>query len=210
MPHDIAPEPVTGLPERPPQGEHILWQGRPDATALALDAFNLKWVMGYFVLLAVWRLVAAIDLMPLNEAIAASTPFLVLGVLVCALLWGVAWVLARATVYTITTSRVAMKIGAALIVTLNIPFTRIANVALDERRGGTGTLALEASGGMPVGFLVCWPHTRPWHLARPQAALRCIPEAARVGALLADAAEAKLSEPQVSRTRPAPETVAAE
>lgn len=204
MPHDIAPEPVTGLPERPPKGERILWQGRPDAWALARDAFNLKWVMGYFVLLAAWRLVAAIDLMPVSQAVAASVPFLVLGACVCGLLTLVAWVMARSTVYTITTARVAMRVGAALIVTLNIPYSRIANVAIDARRDGTGTLALEPTGPMPVGFLVCWPHTRPWHFARPQAALRCIPEAAFVGGLLADAAEAKLAEPKLERRAPAP------
>jgi hypothetical protein len=32
MPHDdFAFEPVKGLPELPPEGEHLLWQGRPNA-----------------------------------------------------------------------------------------------------------------------------------------------------------------------------------
>jgi hypothetical protein len=34
---DFAVEPVRGLPEKPPAGEIILWQGRPDTIALARD-----------------------------------------------------------------------------------------------------------------------------------------------------------------------------
>ena len=64
MPHDhhddFAFEPVEGLPELPPEGERILWQGRPDWWRLAMESLSLKWVMGYFVFLAAWRLVAAV------------------------------------------------------------------------------------------------------------------------------------------------------
>ena len=43
MPHDdFQIEPVPGLPERPPEGERILWQGRPnrlhDRLLYTLDA----------------------------------------------------------------------------------------------------------------------------------------------------------------------------
>ena len=207
---DFASEPVPGLPERPPAGERILWQGRPGAWALACDAFNLKWVAAYFVGLAVWRFVAAVDLMPAGQALSISSPFLVMGAGVCALLAAIAWVLARATVYTITDARVAMRIGAALTVTLNLPFSQIARIDLDERRNGTGTLALAPEGRMPLGFLVLWPHARPWHFGTPQPALRCIPDAAAVGRLLAEAAEARLSVPQVAPQHPAAVAVAAE
>ena len=207
---DFASEPIPGLPERPPAGERILWQGRPGAWALACDAFNLKWVAAYFVGLAVWRFVAAVDLMPVGHALSISSPFLVMGAGVCALLALIAWVLARATVYTITDARVAMRIGAALTVTLNLPFTRIARIDLVERRNGTGTLALAPEGRMPLGFLVLWPHARPWHFGTPQPALRCIPDAAQVGRLLAEAAEARLSVPQVAPQHPAAVAVAAE
>lgn len=27
---DVQVEPIRGLPELPPEGEHILWQGAPD------------------------------------------------------------------------------------------------------------------------------------------------------------------------------------
>ncbi len=207
MPHDhhddFAFEPVEGLPELPPEGERILWQGRPDWWRLAVESLSLKWVMGYFVFLAAWRLVAAVDLMPLGRALAISSPFIVMGLGVCALLALIAWVQARATVYTITNRRVAMRVGAALTVTLNLPYTQIANATLDLRRkGGTGTIALETLGETRLGYLVLWPHVRPWHF-RTQPALRCIPDAEAVARLLADSAEAHLATPQIARVAPA-------
>ncbi|WP_372890154.1 photosynthetic complex putative assembly protein PuhB [Rhodosalinus sp.] len=207
---DFAFEPVKGLPETPPEGERILWQGRPDAWALAFESMNLKWVMGYFVLLAAWRLVAAIGLMPVTQAVAISTPFIVMGLIVCALLALVAWVQARATVYTITNRRVAMRVGAALTVTLNLPYTQIANANLDLRRRGTGTIALELMGETRFSYLVLWPHVRPWHLRHPEPALRCIPDAERVAGLLAEAAETRVAEPQVARADAPVAPVAAE
>ncbi|MEO0917590.1 MAG: photosynthetic complex putative assembly protein PuhB, partial [Pseudomonadota bacterium] len=102
MTHDeFAIEPVRGLPERPPAGETILWQGKPNAWALTRQALSFWWVMGYFVFLAIWRLVAAVDIMPVGQAIGIAVPFLILGAIVGALLYFTAWVQARATVYTI-------------------------------------------------------------------------------------------------------------
>ncbi len=200
---DFATEPVKGLPERPPEGERILWQGRPQAWALTWQALSLPWVAGYFAALAVWRFGSLIDAMPAGAALAAASPFLILGAVVCLLLFLVGLVQARATVYTITNRRVAMRIGAALTVTLNLPFSQIRTAALDLRRGGTGTIALDLMGETRLSYLVCWPHVRPWHLRLTMPALRCIPEAARVAQILSEAAEAQVSTPQVSRQTPA-------
>lgn len=194
---DFAIEPVRGLPELPPEGEQILWQGRPDTWALLRSALAFWWVMGYFVLLAVWRLVAALDLMPVGQAIGISVPFLVLGGIVGALLWLTAFVQARATVYTVTNKRVAMRVGAALTITLNFPYTQIGSADLDLRKDGTGTIALTTLGDVKFAYLVLWPHVRPWRFpARP--ALRCIPDAERVARMLAEAAEARVSIPRVA------------
>ena len=113
---DFAIEPVRGLPERPPEGERILWQGRPDWWALTWQALSLPWVAGYFLALALWRFVTLIDTAPLSSAFASAFPFVIMGAVVCALLMIVGFVQARATVYTVTTRRVAMRIGAALTV----------------------------------------------------------------------------------------------
>ncbi len=211
MPHDdFATEPVRGLPERLPPGEEILWQGQPDWWALAKEALAVRWVAGYFVLFAVWRAIVAGGSLPFWEAVRTGSPFLVLGAVACGLLVLVAVVQAKATVYTITNRRVAMRIGAALTLTLNLPFKWIGSAALDLRQGGTGTIALSLLGETRLSYLNTWPHVRPWRIKRTEPALRCIPDAARVARILAEAAETRLAEPQVERSGPAPAALAAE
>ena len=195
---DFAIEPVRGLPERPPLGEDLLWQGRPDSLALARDAFKITWVAGYFVALAVWRAAVVAD-GSVGSIIAVMLPYLAIGLVTCGLLYGMAVVQARSTVYTITTARVAMRIGAALTVTLNLPFRQIGAATLAAKRNGTGTIAMETLGDTRISYLVCWPHVRPWQFAKTQPSLRAIPDVARVARLLADAAETRINEPVVAR-----------
>ncbi|RED12933.1 photosynthetic complex putative assembly protein PuhB [Pontivivens insulae] len=199
MPHDdFEIEPVNGLPETPPEGERILWQGAPNAWALARDALNLYWVMGYFVVLCLWRAVVVAPELGWGGALASGSSFLILGAIACAILLVIAIVQARATVYTITNKRVAMRIGAALNVTLNLPYRWIGSADLSQKRDGTGTIALSTMGQTRLSYLVCWPHVRPWRFAPTQPALRSIPNAQMVAELLADAAQTQL----IQQTQP--------
>jgi len=207
---DFEIEPLEGLPEVPPEGEEILWRGRPSTMALAREAMNLNWIIGYFIVLMAWRFISVSDLMPLGQAIGATVPFLLLGLVVCGLLIGVAWIQSRNTVYTITSARVVMRIGAALTLTLNLPYREIGNAALSLRKNGTGTIALETTGKVQFSLLVLWPHARPWHFSPSQPALRAIPDAAHVAQILAQAAEARVSVPQIARKAPKFDAVAAE
>ena len=194
---DFEIEPVPGLPERPPLGEDLLWQGRPATWALARDAFKVSWVASYFVALALWRVWVVAD--SATSAVAVALPYLVIGLVVCAILTTIAAVQARSTLYTITTARVAMRLGSALTVTLNIPFKQVGTASLSLKPNGTGTIALETLGDTRISYLVCWPHVRPWHMAKTQPALRCIPDAARVAKVLSDAADTRINEPVVVR-----------
>ena len=203
MPHDdFAFEPVKGLPETPPEGEVILWQGRPDTWRLAVESLSLYWVAGYFVAFFGWRAIVAGATVPVIDAIRIGSPFLVMGALTCALLLLLAWVQARATVYTITNRRVAMRIGAALTITLNLPYRWIGAANLDLRQGGTGTIALSLTGETRLSYMNTWPHVRPWRMKRTEPALRCIPDAARVARILAEAAETRIAQPEVRRVVP--------
>lgn len=197
---DFNFEPVRGLPEKLPEGEHILWQGAPNPVALAREALGLGWVAAYFLLLAIWRLVVSSAEYPLGPALLHAAPLLVLGAVACAIIYVIAWVQARTTIYTLTNKRVAMRIGAALTMTLNLPYVCIGTAQLDCRPNGTGTIAFELIGGTRMSYLMTWPHVRPWRMARTQPALRCIPQAAEVARLFADAAETRVNAPQVSRT----------
>ena len=204
---DFATEPVNGLPERPPQGEHILWQGRPNTWALAKEALSLPWVAGYFLVLALWRFIAVSDLVPFGQAFGSAMPFLILGGITLTLLWLIALVQARATVYTVTNRRVAMRIGAALTVTLNLPYTQIGSADLARRKDGTGTISFTTLGETRLSYLVCWPHVRPWKMNPTRPALRCIPDAETVARLIGEAAQTRITEPRLTR-QPDPAAVA--
>lgn len=207
---DFKFEPVPGLPEALPEGEHILWQGRPDSLRLAKDAWKLNWVLGYFILLAVWRVGVSSTAVPLNEAMGHGIPFLIAGALAGLILYGMAVVQARSTIYTLTNKRVAMRIGAALTMTLNLPYVQIANAGVATRKSGLGTITFELMGDTRLSYLMTWPHTRPWRFAKTQPAFRAIPDAARVAAIFADAAETRVAEPQITRTSSPQSAVAAE
>ena len=195
MSHDeVEIEPVEGLPELLPEGEVILWQGRPMWWALAWESLSLPWVIGYFLLLTAWRFISVVDQLSVGLAIGSALPFLMMGLAVIVLLLIVGFVQAQATVYTVTNRRVAMRIGAALTVTLNLPYHQIANASLRDGRWGTGTIAFETMGEARLSYLVCWPHVRPWYMARTQPALRAIPEPSKVARIVADAAQSRILE----------------
>lgn len=206
---DFNFEPVRGLPGKLPEGEHIIWQGSPDPGRLAREALGLRWVAGYFAVLVVWRVVASSAGYPIGTALMHAVPFVLTGAIACAILYGIAYVQARATVYTLTNKRVLMRIGAALTLTLNLPYVCIGTAKLDARKDGTGTIAFELIGDDRLSYLATWPHVRPWYMARTQPALRCIPRARQVAEIFADAAETRINEPQVTKAAATPSGVVA-
>ena len=195
---DFKFEPVRGLPEALPEDEHILWQGVPNPLRLAKDAWSLNWVLGYFVALAAIRVIIVSPDMSLTAAMAQGIPFLFAGGVVGLILIGLATVQARSTVYTLTNKRACMRIGAALTMTLNLPYVCIGNANAAVRPSGLGTLTFELIGETRLSYLMTWPHVRPWNMRRTQPAFRAIPDAARVAAIFAEAAEKRVSMPQVA------------
>lgn len=192
-----------GIPAPLPAGEEVLWQGRPDAAALAREAFKINWITGYLVAIALWRGGAAWLDAGAGQALARVLPYLALALAGWAVLRLLAWAQARAAIYTITTARVILRVGAALPVTFTLPFTCIGAASLSLRPDGTGNIALRPQGGKRLSWFALWPHVRPWHSRVPEPCLRAIPEAARVARILADAAQAKVNEPRVSVKAPA-------
>ena len=199
--HDFDFEPQPGIPAPLPKGEEILWQGSPDMWALAREAFYIRWVTGYMLVLAIWRAFVIWTESGLAKALPTLVLYLAFALGTWALVMFLARAQARAAIYTVTSARVILRIGAALQVTFTIPFTVIeaASLALPKgSRNGIGTLALQTRSDMRLSYGVLWPHARPWFLRTPQPALRCIPEAEKVARILAEAAQAKLNEPQLS------------
>ncbi len=199
---DFAFEYAPGLPERLPAGEEILWQGRPNAWRLTVDSLSLYWVWGYFGLLAFYRMASAIYDHGFLVAMASVVPLLLLAIGATALLYLIGYTQARVTIYTLTTDRVILRVGAATQVTLQLPFQQLQNALLNlNRKSGFGSLVFEPKedGGQMLSYWYLWPHIRPWRMKRPQPSFRCIPEAEKVAALFAEAAEDHMAQPKVAR-----------
>ena len=172
-------EPIRGLPGNLPEGEEILWQGAPNWQRLARDAFKTRWVAVYFVVLLIW---AAIDG---NGAGFAMT--CVVAAAAMALLHGLAWLAARATVYTITNRRVVFRFGIAMPKCVNLPMSAISSVGLKRNVDGTGDIPLTLSGEHRLGYAQFWPHARPWKIGRPEPMLRALVNVDAVAALFGEA-----------------------
>lgn len=220
--HDYAGEPIKGLPGLLPRGERILWRGRPDWRGLARGAYFGDWVAVYFAALVAWRVGDGLAAGAPGWELAIHAAWLALvGVAALALIAGAAWLSARATVYTITNRRVVLRIGAALRVTLNVPFAQVTAAALRPTAGGRGDIALTIGGKDRFALLLLWPHARPWRFARPEPMLRALPDAQAAAAVLAEAlrtwqaehgvvaAPAASASRPVQTTRPAPGRVVA-
>jgi hypothetical protein len=201
-------EPVRGLPGLLPPGETILWQGRPEWKGFAVSAFFVTPIALYFAALAAWRLVAGYQAGdPLRETWLAAGWVMAAGLLVAAGAIVIGWYAARTTCYTITNRRVAFRIGMALTIHAQIPFTQISSASLKLHRDGSGDIALSLLPPARVSWLMFWPHTRPWRLSRPQPAFRNLPDAERAAQVLARALAASAAMPApvaAHAPRPAP------
>jgi hypothetical protein len=207
-------EPVPGLPAPLPEGETILWQGRPEWRAMARHTMHTRGVLVYFGFLIVWGMVfgiadgtAALDLTISSARLAG------LALMAAGLLTLFAWLAARTTLYTITSRRVVMRIGIAFPMAIQIPYSRIQNASARLWPEGTRDIALSLLDGERIAYLAIWPHARPWRFSRPQPSLRSVPEEA--AAILADALATSLTrtpfvpDPRVEQSGVSPVPMAA-
>jgi hypothetical protein len=189
-------EPVPGLPAPLPAGETLLWQGAPSFGGLARRALHLRWLSVYFMLLALWRGAAlAGDGAGLDVIVQGSLLVLLLGCVPIALLALYGWASARSTLYTITTRRVVIRTGVALPMTVNIPFALIGSAGVARHADGTGDIALRIMPPHRVSWLALWPHTRSWHVSRPEPTLRAVAEPDAVAQTLGRALAAAAAMP---------------
>ncbi|WP_295850730.1 photosynthetic complex putative assembly protein PuhB [Tardiphaga sp.] len=184
MKHEIS---QFKLPAALPEGERLIWQGKPGAKGLAWRAFHVRELPLYFGAFLAWRLWS---LHAGGAAIAdyawATLATLGPALISAAVLTGLAWLFARAATYTITSRRVLLQFGVALPMTMNIPLGKIESAALKTYSDGSGEIPLKLVGER-VSHLLLWPHVRPWKLIESQPMLRAVPDAAIVAARLNEA-----------------------
>lgn len=191
-PDKIKPEPIPGLPEELPKGEDILWRGGPDWKSLALHVFHVRAVSLYFAALLAWQVSAAMLAgAGFRVALADSLHLVPMAASALGLLSLLAWLIARATIYTVTTDRVVIRSGVALPKAINIPFSKIGAAGVHLRKSGTGDIPLQISGPDKAAYLPLWPSARPWKLANAEPMLRGVPDAAHCADILAKALAAK-------------------
>jgi len=184
--HDY--EPVPGLPGPLPEGERILWQGQPDWHDLAKSAMHVRKLVFYFAALLTLRVVFLLgDGVPVSEVLVTTLVLAALAGVALGLLSLMAWLMARACVYTVTNRRLVIRSGVALPMTVNLPFARIVSADLRLRKYGFGDIPLTLSPDSQASWIVLWPHVRPWYVGRVKPMLRSLPESEKVANVLGDA-----------------------
>lgn len=174
--HDEGAHPGA-LPAALPEGEQLLWQGRPSARGLARQNFHVLGVGLYFLALLIWRTlsVAAEPGNGLAEGLSAASvlvmPFLAAEAVLSLLAWGYA----RSTIYTLTSARLAIRSGLAVPVTTTIAFELVEGAALKRHGKGLGDLCFTVRESERPSWAMLWPSVRPWRWRHPEPSFRCVP-----------------------------------
>lgn len=185
---DFAFEPIPGLPEHLPAGETLLWQGSPNPLAFAVEVMRLRFVAVLVGGLVLWRTAAGVhDGIGMGALSIVAGGTLIGGLVALGLLGLAGWLMARGTIYSITSQRLVIRHGVAMPMAINIPFTKVASAAAADGHAGSTTIALSLLPGARSSLIALWPHARPWHLRRPEPSVRCIADGERVVSLLAEA-----------------------
>ena len=68
-------------------------------------------------------------------------------------------------------------LGASLVAAVVMAYAGVPIVS-------TADLPLQINGSGKMGWMMLWPHARPWKLGAPEPMLRAVPDGARVAAIL--------------------------
>lgn len=188
---DVAREPlrarIRGVNEALPAGERVLWEGSPDARALARHLFFVRPVSVYLSAMVLWWVAV-------NAAQAGTTGFWVTlatqllmsgGVVVSA--WMFARAIARGTTYAITDRRIVLNFGVIFPLTINLPLRYVQGASAKQFRDKTGQIAVQLAAKEKLAWIVLFPHVRPWEFNNPQPLLRGLKDPVRVGEILREA-----------------------
>ena len=175
---------IKGLPESPPDGEEVVWQGEPKWGALSTRLFRVRLVLIYFGLLAGFT--AFISEAAGPEILATIVWQLSLACLAVLILIGLAWLYATTTVYTVTDKRLVLEFGVAFTMSLNIPWDLVESAASKTFSDGTADLVITLQQGNAISYVTLWPFARPWHFLNVQPMLRGVEDHAELANAIAD------------------------
>ena len=160
-------EPVEGLPDYLPEGETMVWQGRPTVAAMARRVFFIPHLTLYFGLL-----IAGHTLYRLMEGVSAAQvmgTFVWQAGLAATVLVLLAWLArsyAASVMYTLTSERLVIRSGVALPMMVNIPIEQITAADMRLYRDGTGDIVLTPVADRKLHWVLLWPNVSAWY-SRP-------------------------------------------
>lgn len=193
-------EAIRGIPGVLPPGERVLWQGSPNWRVLAWRALLVGPVLCYFAVLAVWRIVQSVLVGDgLLSGLGWALGLMPGAVMATAILCGIAYWLARRTIYSITTRRVVIRFGVAFQMAVNLPFAEIGGARLKVHGDGSGDLPLVMTGRGRIAWLHLWPNVRPWRMTQVEPMLRAVENPEDVSRILSDALTAYHAEHATDR-----------
>lgn len=170
-----------------PVGESLLWEARPDGSAVAKHVF-MRWpVLAYFAIVFGWWLFGAMRTAPADTFLNMLVVRVALIGVVLLVVEGLARAVARTSTYAITDRRIVLHIGLVVPMTINIPLRVIESAGVGTFRDGTGQIVLTLAPSTRIAYFALWPHCRPFTFKVPQPVLRGLVEPARVATLLQDA-----------------------
>jgi hypothetical protein len=160
-------EPVEGLPDFLPEGETMVWQGRPTVAAMARRVFFIPHLALYFGLL-----IAGHTVYRLMEGVSAAQvmgTFVWQASLAATVLVLLAWLArsyAASVMYTLTSERLVIRSGVALPMMVNIPIEQITAADMRVYRDGTGDIVLTPVADRKLHWVLLWPNVSAWY-SRP-------------------------------------------
>ena len=160
-------EPVEGLPDYLPEGETMVWRGRPTVAAMARRVFFIPHLALYFGLLiaghTVYRLMEGVS------GVQVMGTFVWQAGLAATVLVLLAWLArsyAASVIYTLTSERLVIRSGVALPMMVNIPIEQITAADMRVYRDGTGDIVLTPVADRKLHWVLLWPNVSAWY-SRP-------------------------------------------
>lgn len=167
-----------------PNGESILWKGRPSLWGFSWNLFGLKWITLYLSILSIVSVARFFASDFYTAFYVDFLPFFLSGIFASIILICLAATQTYSTVYIITENRLIIKTGAALSFLISMPFKKIKEVNLQKRGASIGTISFELLSEKRVPYISCWPSVRPWKFKRTQPAFSCIGSVDEVATIL--------------------------
>ena len=187
-----APLNDANLAENLPDDEVLIWQGRPEANAIAIRAMYLWYVVAYLLGLVVLRTGYLImGDAPISEWSALLAWQLLASLFIVGVIVGLSALYGKTTIYSLTTRRLILRTGAAVPIHVNFPLEQIASADLKVFSDGTGDIALKLENSDKLYWLLLWPNVRSWWVRPLQPLLRGLRDFELAASTLANAAKAE-------------------